>query len=107
MLDLGFPVDVAEHHHGYLPLHNAAWCGDPALVQLLLERGHPVDRRDPTYRATALGFALHSCLVARRHPDGDFPRVVSLLLAAGVPLDAHQYPTGQPALDAVISQHRK
>ena len=105
MLDLGFPVDVPESNHGYLPLHNAAWCGAPELVELLLSRGHPVDRRDPGYHSTALGFALHSARVARRHPEGDFPRVVHLLLESGTPLDEGRYPTGDAAIDAVIQQH--
>ncbi|MBX3747540.1 MAG: ankyrin repeat domain-containing protein [Verrucomicrobiae bacterium] len=105
MLDLGFPIDVPETNHGHLPLHNAAWCGAADLVELLLRRGHPVDRRDPGYHATALGYALHSHLVAKRHPEGDFPRVVRLLLEAGVPLDKHQYPTGDPDLDEVIKAH--
>lgn len=102
MLDLGFPVDAPEFNHGFLPLHNAAWCGASDLVELLLLRGHPVNRRDPTHHATALGFALHSCLVAKRHPEGDFPRVVYLLLEAGTPLEAGAYPTGHEGLDAVI-----
>ncbi|MBL9169021.1 MAG: hypothetical protein JNN07_14870 [Verrucomicrobiales bacterium] len=106
MLDLGFPVDVPESNHGYLPLHNAAWCGDAALVELLLRHGHPVDRRDPGYQATALGYAIHSCTQARRHPEGDFPAVVKFLLEAGVPLDENQFPTGHPGMDAVIDRCR-
>jgi len=107
MLDLGFPVDEPEFSHGYRPLHNAAWCGDAELVKLLLERGHPIDQRDPTYRSTALGFALHSCLVARRHPEGDFPRVVGLLLDAGTPLDEGRYPTGNSGIDKVIEDRKR
>lgn len=105
MLDLGFPVDLPESNHGYLPLHNAAWCGDAALVKLLLQHGHPVDRRDPTYQATALGFAIHSCTQAKRHPEGDFPGVARLLLEAGVPVDLRSYPTGHSGLDAVLQNH--
>ncbi|MDB6038339.1 MAG: ankyrin repeat protein, partial [Verrucomicrobiales bacterium] len=107
MLDLGFPVDVPEFNHGYLPLHNAAWCGDAELVELLLQRSHPVDRRDPNHQATALGFAIHSCVVAKRHPEGNFPRVVRLLLEAGTPLSKEQYPTGVPEIDAVIESQPK
>lgn len=106
MLDLGFPVDAPESNHGYLPLHNAAWCGDPELVELLLQRGHPVDRRDPTYHSTALGFAIHSCVVAKRHPASNFPRVVLLLLAAGTPLDDGQYPSGDDGIDSAIRNHQ-
>jgi ankyrin repeat protein len=102
MLDLGFPIEVPERNHGYSALHNAAWCGDAVLVELLLRRGHPVALRDPIYHATALGFALHSHRVAQRHPDGDFPQVVKLLLEAGVPLDEGQHPSGDAVIDRVI-----
>ena len=105
MLDLGFPVDVPENNHGFSALHNAAWCGDPELVALLLERGHPVDLRDPDHDSTAIGFAIHSCLEAKRHPDGDFARVIELLLEAGAPLDANQHDTGHEGIDAVIRRH--
>jgi ankyrin repeat protein len=107
MLDLGFPIDVPEFNHGYLPLHNAAWCGDAELVELLLQRGHPVDRRDQNHQATALGYSIHSCVVAKRHPEGDFPRVVRLLLEAGTPLSKGEYPTGNQEIDAVIAAHSK
>ncbi|MGE3310530.1 MAG: hypothetical protein AB7O66_11210 [Limisphaerales bacterium] len=106
MLDLGFPVGVPEFNHGFSPLHNAAWCGDAELVDLLLARGHPVDLRDPTHHATALGFALHSCQVARRHPDGNFARVAESLLTAGVPFEGPETSTGNPALDTVLDRFR-
>jgi ankyrin repeat protein len=107
MLDLGFSIDVREHNHGYQALHNAAWCGHAGLVKLLLERGHPVNQRDPRFNATALGYALHSCLVAKRHPEGDFPRVVESLLEAGTPLDESQYPTGDQEIDGIISRYNQ
>ena len=102
MLDLGFPVSAPEFNHGYTPLHNAAWAGDPRLVELLLQCGHPVSLRDPTYHSTPLGFAIHSCIEARRHPEGDFPAVVRLLLDAGTPIDAKMYPTGHDGIDAIL-----
>ena len=49
MLDLGFPVAHPERSHGYTPLHNAAWEGRADIVELLLERGAPVDIVDPVY----------------------------------------------------------
>ena len=106
MLDLGFPVAQTEPSHGYSPLHNAAWCGDAALVDLLISRGHPVDLIDPGYKATPLGYALHDCLVEKRHPEGDFPRVVESLLRAGSPWDPSVFPTGHGPLDKVLSQFR-
>ena len=102
MLDLGFPVAHPEHSHGYTPLHNAAWAGSADLVELLIARGHPVDIRDPGYNATPLGYALHDCLVEKRHPEGEFARVVAALLKAGSPLDGVKYPTGDALLDEVL-----
>ena len=106
MLDLGFPIDVPEPNHGFMALHNASWCGRPDLVKLLLDRGHPLDRRDPAYHSTALGFAIHSCTEAKRHPNGEFAEVVELLVTAGVPVDVHQYPSGDVAIDAVLERFR-
>lgn len=106
MLELGFPTGVPEPNHGYTALHNAAWCGDPGLVRLLIDHGHPLDLRHPEYKATALGFAIHSCTQERRHPDGKFAQVVELLLAAGVPFDEGQYPCGDAGIDAVLMKYR-
>ena len=105
MLDLGFPVAHTERSHGYSPLHNAAWAGHAALVDLLISRGHPVDLVDPGYNATPLGYALHDCLVEKRHPEGDFPAVVESLLRAGSPLSPSAYPTGDARLDEIISRY--
>lgn len=102
MLDLGFPVAHPERSHGYTPLHNAAWAGSGDLVELLIRRGHPVDIRDPGYGGTPLSWALHDCLVEKRHPEGEFARVVKALLEAGSPLDGVNYPTGNAAIDDVL-----
>lgn len=102
MLDVGFPVAHPERSHGYSPLHNAAWAGSGDLVDLLIQRGHPVDLRDPGYHATPLGWALHDCLVEKRHPEGEFARVVRALLQAGSPLDGVEFPTGNAAVDEVL-----
>lgn len=105
MLDLGFPVAHPERSHGYTPLHNAAWAGSADLVELLIARGHPVDIRDPRFKATPLGFALHDCLIEKRHPEGEFPRVVRALLEAGSPLDGVNFPTGDIRLDEVLAAY--
>jgi ankyrin repeat protein len=105
MLDLGFPVAHPERSHGYTPLHNAAWAGSGDLVELLIARGHPVDIRDPGQNATPLGYALYDCLVEKRHPEGDFARVVKALVEAGSPLKGVEYPTGDEAVDEVLRAH--
>lgn len=102
MLDVGFTIDHPERSHGYTPLHNAAWAGSGDLVDLLIARGHPVDVVDPVYNATPLGFALYDCLVEKRHPEGEFARVVEALLHAGSPLIGIKYPTGDAAVDDVL-----
>jgi ankyrin repeat protein len=102
MLDVGFPINHPERSHGYSPLHNAAWAGSADLVDLLIERGHPVDIVDPVYNATPLGFAIHDCIVEKRHPEGEFERVVRSLLKAGSPWDARNYPTGDARIDDVF-----
>lgn len=104
MLDLGFPITQTERSHGYSPLHNAAWAGDATLVDLLLSRGHAVDLRDPGYNATPLGYALHDCLVEKRHPEGDFVHVIESLLKAGSPWDRSVYPTGNAGIDEVLQR---
>lgn len=106
MLDLGFPVAHPEHSHGYTALHNAAWAGSGDLVELLIARGHPVDVRDPAYHSTPVGWALHDCLVEKRHPEGEFARVVRALVEAGCPVGDVRYPTGDPAVDEVLREVR-
>ncbi len=104
MLDLGFPVAQTTPVYGFTPLHNAAWAGHADLVELLLNRGHPTGLVDPTYKATALGWALHDCLVEKRHPEGNFPRVVQLLIDAGSPLDGVKFPTGHIEIDEILKR---
>jgi ankyrin repeat protein len=102
MLDIGFPIAHPERSHGYAPLHNAAWAASVDLVDLLIERGHPVDIVDPTFQSTPLGFAIYDATVEKRHPEGDFGRVAKSLIDAGSPWDALDYPTGDAGIDAVL-----
>jgi ankyrin repeat protein len=102
MLDLGFPVAHPERSHGYTPLHNAAWAGSGNLVELLLERGHPVDIVDPGYGSTPLGYAIHDCVVEKRHPEGEFARVTKALVEAGSPWEALEFPYGDAQIDDVL-----
>lgn len=106
MLDLGFPVGIPEHNHGYSPLHNAAFCGSEELVRLLLERGHPVDDPDPRFQSTPLGFALYSVRAGRRDERGNYVEVARRLMDAGAKVPANSVPTGDPGLDAVIRAGR-
>ena len=105
LLELGFPVDCPESNHGYSALHNAAWCGNLELVNLLLDYGHPVALRDPAFNGNPIGWACHSCLEAKRHPEENFPPVIARLLEAGTPCDRTSYPTGNADIDALLERH--
>lgn len=56
---------------------------DPGLIRFLV--GHnteavpPSDR--PVHGAARAGYALHDCLLEKRHPEGEFARVVRALPA--------------------------
>jgi ankyrin repeat protein len=102
MLDLGFPITQTERSHGYTALHNAAWSGSADLVDLLLARGAPVNIKDPGFNATPLGWAVHDMLIEKRHPEGEFLRVIEALLDAGAEWDKTAYPTGHPGLDELL-----
>jgi ankyrin repeat protein len=57
MAALGFELLVPGHP---TPLHEAAWHGDLAMVQVLVELGASTEARDPAYGATPLGWASHN-----------------------------------------------
>jgi ankyrin repeat protein len=107
LLDLGVPVDARYAGDGYfdlapggLALHAAAWFLRADIVQLLLERGSPVDPTDGKGR-TPLQLAVRACVdsywSARRTPEP-----ARLLVKAGASLEGIQLPTGYAELDAVL-----
>jgi ankyrin repeat protein len=81
MLELGFPPDGAGPGAD-TPLHHAAWHGWPACVQLLLERGAPVNVRDTQFGCSPLAWACHGAQNCRE-ADEDYLAVVDQLLSAG------------------------
>jgi ankyrin repeat protein len=107
LLDLGVPVDAPYGGDGYfdlapqgLALHAAAWFLRADIVQLLLERGSPVDAKDARGR-TPLQRAATACVASywrnRRTPDP-----ARLLVKAGASLEGISLPTGYAELDAVL-----
>lgn len=104
MLDVGFPIDHPESSHAFAPLHNAAWGGYGDLVDLLIERGAPVNVRDPKYGSSPLEFAIHCCVEDGRHPEGEYGRVTRALIDAGCRWDPWDYPTGNEQIDTVLKE---
>jgi len=107
LLDLGVPVGAVYVGDGYFDiapdstaLHVAAWKGLAPTVQLLIDRGAPVDARDAKGR-TALELAVKACVESywteRRNPDA-----VKALLAAGASLDGLRLPSGYGAIDQLL-----
>ena len=108
LLDLGVPVTSRYKGDGYFDiapestaLHVAAWQLRADIVQLLLERGAPVNARDGKGR-TALLLAVKACVDSywqyRRTPEP-----ARLLLTAGASREGVPIPTGYPALDDLLN----
>jgi ankyrin repeat protein len=108
LLDLGVPVTALYPGDGYFDiapdstaLHVAAWKLRADLVQLLIERGAPVNASDGRGR-TPLMLAVKGCVdsywTERRSPEP-----ARLLLAAGASPDGVPVPSGYAELDTLFS----
>jgi ankyrin repeat protein len=110
LLDLGVPVASLYKGDGYFDiasnstaLHVAAWQLRADLVQLLLERGAPVNARDDKER-TPLMLAVRAC-VDSYWTERRTPEPVRLLLAAGATTDGVAFPSGYADVDALLRPH--
>lgn len=83
LLDHGVDVATPRLPEGTTALHVASYCGYPALVELLLDRGAPVDVTDAVYGTPPLVWALHAWLVERRSDADAYKAVLRLLAGAG------------------------
>lgn len=104
-IDLG-----AKDEQGFTPLHWAAFQGHEDVVELLLHRNAPLEARN-NYGGTVLG----STIWASMHVEGifraggfapvDYLPIIERLLAVGARADAVGFPSGNPAIDALLAQH--
>jgi hypothetical protein len=101
-LDLGFPVDAIDSEES-TALNRAAIRGFADIVALTLERGADPGVRN-AYGGTALSSALWGCKNFR-DPAGDYARTVRLLLERDRQWREVSFPTGKPAVDAVIREY--
>jgi ankyrin repeat protein len=102
MLDRGFPV-TATSQHGAMPLHWAAWHGNPDMLRAVLKHNPPLDACDRDHDGTAMGWLIHGAIggwkgIATDRHDECAP----LLLEAGLTVDEAALPTGHDALDRVL-----
>jgi len=112
LLDLGVGVNTPfAEGDGYfsippnsLAIHVAAWRIQPAIVQLLLEKGAYVDRADVNGRTPLMlvvKAAVDSYWTGRRSPDP-----IAALLEAGASTAGVPFPSGYAEADALLERYR-
>jgi ankyrin repeat protein len=101
-LKVGFPIDVQDSE-GCTALNRAAIRGYTDLVELLLTHGASLEVAN-NYGGRPLGACLWGA-VNFRDPNGDYPRTVELLLAAGAQLRDISYPCANKPVNAVLRRH--
>lgn len=111
LLDLGAPVAALYEGDGYFDiaedstaLHVAAWKGIPSTVELLLERGSPVDALDGRGR-TPLALAVKAC-VDSYWTHRCTPESVAALLSAGASVAGVPFPSGYAEVDELLAAHQ-
>jgi len=104
LLAAGLPID-ARGEHGGTALHWACWKGYTDLVKLLLDHHAALNLKDQAFNATPSGW-LHHGTQNCGEPNGDYPEVARLLIAAGAPMEGCNTPTGNTEVDAVLREHK-
>jgi len=100
MLELGFDPNATGVHHSS-PLDRAAFHGFDDVIETVL-RYAPSLTIENEFGGTPLTACVYGSLHSWRK-DGDFPRSVELLLAAGAPRPEKL--RGSPEVNAVLSKH--
>ncbi len=88
LLDHGVDPAARRPHEGSTALHVASYSGYPALVELLLERGAPVNVNDAVYGTPPLVWAMHAWLAEGRRNADDYRAIIRRLLDAGAEVKA-------------------
>ncbi len=86
---------------GGTPLHWACWYGHAGVVRVLLAHDPCVNLRCGAFQALPLHWAMHGSRFFG-NPDGDYPRTVALLLAAGASAPREADVCGSEAVQEVL-----
>jgi len=101
---LAHGADVrASNGTGLNALHWATNRGQLEATRLLLRHGAPLEARN-AYGGTVLGGALHAAI---HEPRPTHRAIIEELLKAGAVLEPTDYPTGVPAIDALLRAYRR
>ncbi|MDR3691793.1 MAG: hypothetical protein P4L46_20605 [Fimbriimonas sp.] len=100
MLELGFDPDATGIHRSS-PLDRAAFHGFDDVIELILKFGPSLEIQNE-FGGNPLSACVHGSLHSWRK-DGNFPRSVELLLAAGS--RTHKNLRGSPEVNAVLQRH--
>ena len=82
MLAARLAIDAVGQHGG-TALHWAAFHGNAEMAKLLLAHDPPLERLDPDFHSTPIGWATHGSEHGWHCQTGDYPGTVEALLRAG------------------------
>src|SRR5229473_1328925 len=103
MLKAGLPVDAVSQHHS-TAVHWAAWHGNAAMVQLILQHQPELENSDNDFKATPLGWATHGSENGWHKENGDYASTVEALIKAGA--KAPGTIEGTEAVRKVLQEYR-
>lgn len=91
LLQSGWPA-TATLDNNQTALHYAAWHGNLAAVNALLEHGAVVNIFETEHGGSPLAWVLHGSLYSWEKEKGDYPAVAQALLAAGASIPKPERP---------------
>jgi ankyrin repeat protein len=104
MLACGFPL-TAKGQHGAMPLHWAAFHGNPEMMAEVLQYHPQIEAQDDEYHGTAMGWLIHGALGPWGYSTKRHDACARILLSAGSKVDEAALPTGHDGIDQVLREH--